>query len=887
MPDVRRSPYQGLDPYGPGDRDFFVGRERDTDFIAATILTRRLTVLHGESGVGKTSLLQAGVAPALAETPTGVVVVFREWLTADYPANLRQKIEDALRARSQPVPDAADFAEFLAAAGGSVDLFLIFDQFEDYFVTRGPKDWLNAPLAHVLRDTEASVNVVLSLRSDTLYLLDPLQDLIPYLFANSLRVEHLTVEDGRRAIETPLARYKERYAAAAGDKIADPPIEAGLTDLIIQGVADRPLRAALQGRDSPITEGLRGGGIETAFLQIILSRLWEEERQKKPIQLKKKTLEETLHGIGNIALDYVRQRIQAAAGEISKAKNKAVQDDVLRLSSLLFDRLVAPSGRSVPYSAEELATTVPGDLQSFVPDLLNLLVRYRVLKPVSSSAEGPPMYEMMHDVLGEAVIRWQTEYRQKLQVRKEIQQTQQSAASYFRRFWVAVCLLAITILAFIAFGQKLANQKLQVHAATLTSTVEQSATELTAIRAQVSAQARQITERDNRIAELMRQFTPAPPPPPGPLVPVESSPPPSSTAATQARKKSIAMFKSIDVLIGLSLVMLVVSMAITMLTQAITSLLQSRGRHLLEGIARLTLKLDPGLSSDDSRAIARAVLTHPLIGGGRAGLGTTIHRAELIGVLLELAASGQDLPSALADRLKNTLQLNGISDPAKTLQDIRVEALNLERKAPHLANHMRHEMAIVRASSTEFVSKIHSWFDSTMDRVSEQFTAHARLITFVSAAVVTAVLQLDTVALVNRLSMDDALRDALSVQAQAIAKSQTDPNAPKTDTQDRYVHALEDIGIVSLPRDFQHWKHGWTVVNPLGVVITALLLTLGAPFWYDVLKKLINLKSVIASKDDEERNRRQQTDTTIPPEILDLKEVEAAAEIKPVTGLQI
>ena len=328
------------------------------------------------------------------------------------------------------------------------------------------------------------------------------------------------------------------------------------------------------------------------------------------------------------------------------------------------------------------------------------------------------------------------------------------------------------------------------------------------------------------------------------------------------------MLKSIDVLIGLTVVMLIVSMAVTMLTQAITSAVQSRGKHLREGIAQLLERVDPGISGELRTQIAHAVLMHPLIRGS-SGLGTVIHREELIGILLDIAAGTAPAEPMLKEVLFKSLQRNGIEDPEKAMQSIRGAALEIEKYAPELANHVRNELAILQAASSDFVAKIHAWFDSTMDRVSERFTAHARVVTFAAATLVAVLLQFDALALVNRLTMEDALREALTVQAKAIAQNQTDPSAPRQDAQLAYTHALEQTGVITLPHDFGQWMKNWEMVNPVGVCLSALLLTLGAPFWYDVLKKLINLRSVIAGKDDQQRNERQKSTAKVPKEVLE------------------
>src|SRR5579864_8529394 len=56
-----RSPYKGLLPYTQEDRPYFFGRDGDREIVAANLKASRLTVLYGVSGVGKSSLLRAGV----------------------------------------------------------------------------------------------------------------------------------------------------------------------------------------------------------------------------------------------------------------------------------------------------------------------------------------------------------------------------------------------------------------------------------------------------------------------------------------------------------------------------------------------------------------------------------------------------------------------------------------------------------------------------------------------------------------------------------------------------------------------------------------------------------------------------------------------------------
>lgn len=58
---MKACPYRGLVPYFEDDAEFFFGRESDTRIIVANCLTTRVTLFYGASGVGKSSVLYAGV----------------------------------------------------------------------------------------------------------------------------------------------------------------------------------------------------------------------------------------------------------------------------------------------------------------------------------------------------------------------------------------------------------------------------------------------------------------------------------------------------------------------------------------------------------------------------------------------------------------------------------------------------------------------------------------------------------------------------------------------------------------------------------------------------------------------------------------------------------
>src|SRR5262249_34708821 len=92
---VIQSPFKGLAPFGDSyvDALLFFGRSRETETIAANLQAARLTVLFGPAGVGKTSVLRAGVAHRLRQEGDVDVKIVDSWVGAPV-GGLRSAVED-------------------------------------------------------------------------------------------------------------------------------------------------------------------------------------------------------------------------------------------------------------------------------------------------------------------------------------------------------------------------------------------------------------------------------------------------------------------------------------------------------------------------------------------------------------------------------------------------------------------------------------------------------------------------------------------------------------------------------------------------------------------------------------------------------------------------
>jgi WD40 repeat protein len=407
------SPYRGLVPFEDSELDalFFFGRERETGLVTANLMAARLTVLYGPIGVGKSSLLRAGVAHGLREQarasvtvggrPEFGVVVFSSW--RDEPiAGIRAATEACARTlldEAEPPPAEAPLANALGdwatQLGG--DLYLILDQVEEYFLYHGRDgdDPFLEALAEVVNRPDLRINVILGVRDDALASLDAFKTRIPRLFSNYLRLDHLDREAGRSAIVRPLEQYHrlggERYTA-----------EPELVEAVLDQVGAGRIDYGLAGQGVVETEESREK-VEAPYLQLVLERLWQVERERGSTTLRRATLTE-LGGAERIVEEHLER---ALAG---------LDDEQKETAAALFNHLVTPSGTKIAHGIDDLARYAGAD-EGTLRGVVDRLTGERVLRPLADGDGSGGRYEIFHDVLADAVLAWRARWESERELR--------------------------------------------------------------------------------------------------------------------------------------------------------------------------------------------------------------------------------------------------------------------------------------------------------------------------------------------------------------------------------------------------------------------------------------------------------------------------------------
>lgn len=309
------------------------------------------------------------------------------------------------------------------------------------------------------------------------------------------------------------------------------------------------------------------------------------------------------------------------------------------------------------------------------------------------------------------------------------------------------------------------------------------------------------------------------------------------------------MLRSLDILIGFVTVLLVLSLAVTMLTQMVANFLRLRSRHLREGVLDVFRQLGWGFVGDGAEILARKVVRSK----------DAITREDLIETLLVLAQKNTELKDKIAVVAPNF-------DVQALLAGVRQATLELSVERPDLAAAVVRSATLARSPLSGLASEVFGVFDSAMDRVSAKFTAQNRKLVAIIGITVALALPLDTFDLLKRLARSDSAREQAVALAQTFAANQSSADPTPRDV---YLAAakLQAAEVIVVPSSRAEWLARWQQVNWAGVAVSALLLTLGGPFWFTVLKDLLRLRSSAASQESQDRAQRQAalTDSSPPP----------------------
>jgi len=379
-----QNPWLGLFSYSEETRAYFHGREEEAGELARRVQRKPLTVLFGQSGLGKTSLLRAGLVPRLRDESFCPVYVRIDYAPGSPSPSeqIKQAIFKATAAaghwtRPGTAIEGESLWEFLHhredllrdAAGNVLMPLLIFDQFEEIFTLGQADDAGRMRAKEFLEDladlvenrppkaleqrldeddkaaeefdfARADYRVLIALREDYLAHLEGVKGIMPSITQNRMRLARMTgaqalsavVKPGGKLVSQEVAESIVRFVAG-GSELANAEVEPSLLSLICREL--NTVRQT-QGR-AEISADLLAGSRET-----ILSEFYERTLADQPQGVRKVIEDELLTESGyreSLAEERVKKAL-AAAGAAPDSLAKLVDRRLLRIEERLDMRRV-------------------------------------------------------------------------------------------------------------------------------------------------------------------------------------------------------------------------------------------------------------------------------------------------------------------------------------------------------------------------------------------------------------------------------------------------------------------------------------------------------------------------------------------------------------------
>lgn len=333
----------------------------------------------------------------------------------------------------------------------------------------------------------------------------------------------------------------------------------------------------------------------------------------------------------------------------------------------------------------------------------------------------------------------------------------------------------------------------------------------------------------------------------------------------------------IDVAIGMVFIYLLLSLLCTATNELIELLVKKRATDLERGIREL---LQPD-STSGTKGIVQDIYDHPLVnslyGGTYENSGIKSALRYVKRTQLPSYIPARNFALALMDVVVPDASPDAAADPLSTLR-ARLESIENPRVQKALT-------ALVDSAAGDIARarvNIEEWYNSSMDRVSGWYKRRSHIIVLVLGLLVSIAVNADSVLMVRRLASDRALRDSLVASAnvyaqEAVKSNATTPPDPFPTTQCSQLCADEspqcklkktqcEIGALGLPLGWAsrsdprlNWNAnslgGHLQDHLFGWLLTALAISLGAPFWFDILNKVIVIRSTVKPKEKSQEDK--------------------------------
>jgi hypothetical protein len=323
---------------------------------------------------------------------------------------------------------------------------------------------------------------------------------------------------------------------------------------------------------------------------------------------------------------------------------------------------------------------------------------------------------------------------------------------------------------------------------------------------------------------------------------------------------------TLEVAIGMALIYLLLSLFCTAINEAIAGILGSRAKNLEKGIKSLFtdgLKTDKGF--DDKGSVIPAVsLTEAIYGHG---LVQSLYRSTPAERANHWFGNfGSSLPSYIPARTFSIALLDILFPPGNPPAPGAGAGAAAPSPAATLATMLDGVQALPDGKAKEAIRALvnqaggdiaqtrqafENWFNDGMDRVAGWYKRKTQLALFIIGLILAVSLNVDSIHIGRALWANPAYRSYAIAAAEQYAGGKTKVMQDQNPSQD-----LAVLQSLALPLGYSTSNHDWLnwfgtdgVIVLAGWLLTAIAMTLGAPFWFDMLNKFMVVRSTIKPRE--------------------------------------
>jgi len=289
------------------------------------------------------------------------------------------------------------------------------------------------------------------------------------------------------------------------------------------------------------------------------------------------------------------------------------------------------------------------------------------------------------------------------------------------------------------------------------------------------------------------------------------------------------MIGMLEVVIGLIFVLLLLSLLATTIMELLSSFFSLRGKNLETALRNMLS------SSDVSQQLFKAFKQNSLYRQLSQKAGKNRRSPSY------LAATS--FQSILFDIILQGGKIDQLVDQINTLPDN-----DLKQVLKQLLNDAEYQL-------DDFKDKVREWYDNVMDRASGWYKRRVQKLLVLVGLVIAILFNADTIAIYERLESDpESLQQVVDLAEQYLAKQSIAQDTSSRNDFNQHYEAIRELINVEIEQAKAPLGLGWEGVSFLGLswpqkaikllgwIVTALGISLGAPFWFDLLKKLVNIR---------------------------------------------